>query len=122
MSQPQPQRVNFDDTDMDASQRVLYQGELFTGEVVETDEDGVVIRVNTYRDGSEDGPQREWFNDGMLRSEYHATGGLPTGESRDWHENGQLSRRQEFDQYGHLRVREQWDENGVPKGRPTNTW
>ncbi|HJP76361.1 MAG TPA: hypothetical protein VJ914_18985 [Pseudonocardiaceae bacterium] len=122
MSQPQPQRVNADDTDMDESERVLYQGEPFTGEVVETDEDGVVIRLNNYLDGKEEGAQREWFNDGMLRSEYHATGGLPTGESREWHENGRLARRQEFDQYGHLRVREDWDEHGVADGEPMNTW
>jgi antitoxin component YwqK of YwqJK toxin-antitoxin module len=115
MSQPQPQRVNADDTDMDESERVLYQGAPFTGETVETDDDGVVIRVNTYRDGREDGLQREWFNDGMLRSEYNASEGLPRGEAREWHENGQLWRRQEFDRFGHLSVREEWDENGVAK-------
>jgi antitoxin component YwqK of YwqJK toxin-antitoxin module len=123
MNQPQPQRVNEDDTDMDEAQRVLYQGVPFTGEVVETDDEGTVIGLNTYRDGREDGPQREWFNDGMLRSEYHAAGGLPTGESREWHTNGQLARRQEFDQYGVLRLREVWDENGVAQnGESVNSW
>jgi antitoxin component YwqK of YwqJK toxin-antitoxin module len=123
MNQPQPQRVNADDTDMDEAQRVLFQGVPFTGEVVELDDDGVVIELNTYRDGREDGPQREWFNDGMLRSEYHASGGSPTGESRDWHPNGQLARRQEFDQYGVLRLREVFSEDGVPQqGEYVNSW
>ncbi|HEY4459878.1 MAG TPA: hypothetical protein VGN81_36545 [Pseudonocardiaceae bacterium] len=116
-------RINDDDTDMDESLRILYQGELFTGEVVETDDDGTVIRLNTYRDGRVDGVQREWFNDGMLRSEYQASMGFPAGESREWHENGQLALRQEFDEYGVLRKREVWDEHGVfQEGRSVDSW
>ena len=123
MSQPQPQRINEADTDMDEDERVLYQGVPFTGEVVETDEDGVVIGLNTYLDGRENGPQRAWYDDGTPRSEYQATAGVPTGESHRWHWNGKLARRQQYDEFGVVRLREVWDVDGVAQpGQYINSW
>lgn len=116
-------RVNEDDVELYEGTYVQYNGEDFTGEVVETLEDGTIIALNTYLDGLEDGPQRAWDADGVLVSEYSASKGMPVGESKHYHENGQLRRLQEFDQFGTLRKREVWDENGVPQeGQSVNTW
>jgi antitoxin component YwqK of YwqJK toxin-antitoxin module len=116
-------RLNADDVDLYEGTYVQYEGANFTGEVAETLDDGTVIGLNTYVDGLEDGPQRAWTDDGTLVSEYQAVRGMPVGEAKDWYANGQLRRRQEFDQHGTLRKRDVWDENGVPQpGESVNTW
>jgi antitoxin component YwqK of YwqJK toxin-antitoxin module len=105
-------RVNIEDTTVDEGETVLYQGEPLTGEVVDTAPDGTVITLRSYRDGREEGPQREWYDDGTPESEYRVTDSKLTGETLDWHPNGRLARRQEFDEFGQLRMREVWDEDG----------
>lgn len=107
--------VNIKDTTLGDGQEVLYQGVPLTGEVIRTTKDGVVVTSKWYRDGIEEGPQREWYGDGTRQSEYLVVDTNLTGQSFDWHRNGQLARRQEFDDYGELRKREVWDENGVPQ-------
>lgn len=107
-------RVNMDDITRDQAEYVLYNGERFTGEVVETTDDGTVIGVNTYLDGSEDGPQREFYYDGAPRAEYWMVNGKVSGEARVWHENGQLARLQHWNEYGEMTKHEEWDENGRP--------
>jgi antitoxin component YwqK of YwqJK toxin-antitoxin module len=70
------------------------------------------VSLNTYVDGLEDGPQREWYQDGARLSEYQARQGMAVGEALRWHDNGQLAGRRWFDQYGSVREREAWDEQG----------
>lgn len=48
-------RINIDDTDMDDNLSYTYNGELFTGEVVETNPAGDVIELGEYRLGVEHG-------------------------------------------------------------------
>jgi antitoxin component YwqK of YwqJK toxin-antitoxin module len=108
-------RVNIKDTTLSEGQEVLYQGVPLTGEVIRTTKDGTVVTSKWYRDGLEEGPQREWYGDGTRQSEYLVVDTNVSGQSLDWHRNGQLARRQEFDEYGELRKREVWDENGVPQ-------
>jgi antitoxin component YwqK of YwqJK toxin-antitoxin module len=117
-------RINFNDTTMDEGTRLLHDGNLYTGEVVETDDDdGTILCLNTYKDGYEDGIQKEWYRDGSPKSVYRTVKGSPVGESEEWYDNGQLAIRQEFDQWGTVRKRDEWDENGEPlPGRAINTW
>lgn len=87
-------RIDIDgpEVDMDMGQRLLYRGELFTGEVVEYQR-GALVSLNTYKDGVEDGPTREWYMDGTLRSEGVMRDGVPVGELQSWHPNGRLAAR-----------------------------
>jgi antitoxin component YwqK of YwqJK toxin-antitoxin module len=104
--------VSEDDITLWEGTYVQRDGEMFTGEVVETADDGTVVSLNTYVDGLEDGPQREWYQDGARLSEYQARQGMAVGEALRWHDNGQLAGRRWFDQYGSVREREAWDEQG----------
>lgn len=116
-------RVNIEDTRVDRDQMRTYNGELYTGEVVRFDEDGVLVELLNFTEGVSDGPQREWYDDGTRRSEYDTVDGSPRGVSLDWHPNGRLARRQEFDEFGTLRKREMWDEDGVlEQSRSVDTW
>ncbi|MFF3061605.1 toxin-antitoxin system YwqK family antitoxin [Streptomyces sp. NPDC057909] len=113
-------RIDIDDpdVDMDPGQRVLYRGELFTGEAEERLE-GVVVSLDSYVAGVQDGPSREWYKDGTLRSEGTARMGLPVGVSKEWHPNGTLATERLFAEDGlTLLADRQWDE----KGRPTKNW
>lgn len=106
-------RVKADEITLHEGAYVMYDGALYTGEVVDTADDGTVLALNTYRDGVENGPQREFYEDGSPKTAYQAVNGMTVGEAQDWHVDGRLARRQEFDQYGELRKRDVWDEEGV---------
>ncbi|MEV8206147.1 toxin-antitoxin system YwqK family antitoxin [Streptomyces sp. NPDC079189] len=113
-------RIDIDDpdVDMDQGQRVLYRGKLFTGEAEERLGD-VVVSLDSYVAGVQDGPSREWSKDGTLRSEGTARMGLPVGVSEEWHPNGTLAAEHVFTEDGlTLSADRQWDE----KGRPTKNW
>lgn len=107
-------RIDIDDPEfeMDESEVVSYQGQRFTGEVVEYQR-GALISLVTYKDGIEDGPSKEWYMDGTLSSEGTLRGGFPVGESKEWHPNGRLASRVLMSANG-LRQLEitEWDENG----------
>ncbi|MCI3932789.1 toxin-antitoxin system YwqK family antitoxin [Streptomyces sp. AN091965] len=113
-------RIDIDDpeVDMDAGQRLLYRGVPFTGDV-EEHLGGILISLDSYTDGLQNGASREWYEDGTLRSEGTVRMGLPCGEFKEWHPNGVLATRRLFDQDG-LTLREEftWDESG----QPTRSW
>ncbi len=103
---------------MDYEQRLLYRGRPFTGEVEERS-GGVVISLDSYVDGLQDGPSREWYKDGTLRSEATVRKGRPVGVAREWHPNGTLASEQVFAENGLTMLQDfHWDENG----QPTKTW
>lgn len=106
-------RVNRNDTEMTPGLIVTHEGRPFTGELVDTDESGRVVGLTGYRDGIEDGPQREWFSDGRLQLEGQCDYGSAVGEWREWHANGKLAEHTVFDRWGDLRRRQRWDEDGV---------
>lgn len=110
---PNTKRIDIDDPDvnMDAGQRLLYQGELFTGEVEERLGDRV-ISLDVYVDGVPDGIEREWYNDGTLRSEGLIRAGRAVGYCRAWHQNGTPVEEQLFNDGGFLVKERKWDEQG----------
>jgi antitoxin component YwqK of YwqJK toxin-antitoxin module len=113
-------RIDIDDpeVDMDHGQRLLYRGQPFTGEVEERS-GGVVISLDVYVDGLQDGPSREWYKDGTPRSEGMVRQGRPVGVTREWHPNGVLASEQVFADDGLTMLADrQWDEEGLP----TRVW
>jgi antitoxin component YwqK of YwqJK toxin-antitoxin module len=96
-------RIHYDDTSMNADNScVLFDGVPYTGEVVDTAEDGTVISVNTYRGGLQDGVQREFHWDGSPSARYTCLRGMPVGEALEWDPDGRQTRRRVFDQHGRL--------------------
>ncbi|MFD7437160.1 toxin-antitoxin system YwqK family antitoxin [Streptomyces sp. NPDC059861] len=114
------QRIDIDDpdVDMDDSERLYHRGEPFTGEVTEHLGESLVS-LDTYADGYKNGPSREWYKDGTLRSEGTVRNGLPVGEFKEWHANGVLAAKQVFAENGMTLLEDNtWDEHG----QPTRTW
>ncbi|MFI2350419.1 toxin-antitoxin system YwqK family antitoxin [Streptomyces sp. NPDC019443] len=108
------ERIDIDDpeVDMDYGGRVLYRGELFTGEVTEYTGDAL-ISLDNYVDGVQHGASREWYPDGALRSEGQALMGRPVGTSKEWHPNGKLAAEKVFAEDGLTMLADRaWDENG----------
>ncbi|MFF9160353.1 toxin-antitoxin system YwqK family antitoxin [Streptomyces longwoodensis] len=113
-------RIDIDDSeaDLDDEQRLLYRGELFTGEAVEH-LGGAQVSLECYEDGVPHGPNKEWYQDGTLRSEGTSHRGRPVGVSREWHPNGTLAHERVFAEDGlTLLADSEWDEDG----RPTRAW
>lgn len=110
--------IDDDDVDMDAAQRLLYRGELFTGEVEEKQND-VRISLDTYTAGILDGPSYEWYPDGSQKSEGVMLMGFPTGEFMEWHPNGQLAVKKVYTGDGKILLAEYaWD----TEGHQTKEW
>ncbi|MFD4241516.1 toxin-antitoxin system YwqK family antitoxin [Streptomyces sp. NPDC058525] len=107
-------RIDVDDpdVDMDASQRLLYRDELFTGEAAEY-QDGQMVCLDVYVNGIRDGLSQAWYPDGTLKLEGTVRNGVALGEFREWHPSGVLKSRRIFDSdlYG-LREESVWDEEG----------
>ncbi|MEV6395171.1 hypothetical protein AB0M39_10405 [Streptomyces sp. NPDC051907] len=107
-------RIDIDDpeVDMDGGGRLLYRGELFTGEV--TEHLGTpLVSLNDYVEGVLHGLSREWYKDGTLRSEGTVQMGRAVGLFREWHPNGRLASERVFSQNGLPILAERvWDEQG----------
>jgi len=86
----------------DDGARLKHDGHAFTGEAVTHGYSGEVTSLVTYRYGVEDGPQREWYEDGTPKSERTVRRGVLTGVARDWHPDGRLARERVFDERGEL--------------------
>jgi antitoxin component YwqK of YwqJK toxin-antitoxin module len=114
-------RVNIDDVDFDDGVHYVYDGQLFNGEVVETDHDGNVIELVPVVDGRANGVERSWYADGTLSGEITVVNGNATGTSRRWHPNGQLAEERDFDARGSLVEIRRWDEDGTPVPREPRT-
>jgi antitoxin component YwqK of YwqJK toxin-antitoxin module len=110
-------RIDIDDVDFDDGVHYRYNGELVTGEVVETDRDGNLIELTPVVDGRPNGVERAWYADGTLRVETTVVNGNATGTSRKWHPNGRLAEERDFDRSGGLVAIRLWDEDGTPVER-----
>ncbi|MEU7771827.1 hypothetical protein AB0C44_10970 [Micromonospora taraxaci] len=107
-------RVDYDDVATEDDLRVTYQGELFTGEVVERSPQGQVIALTTYFEGMEDGPSADWYPTGERKAEGSARYGTAVGVHEEWHRNGNPASRVEFDDQGRMLSRQRWAEDGTP--------
>ncbi|MER6353169.1 hypothetical protein ABT186_15305 [Streptomyces sp. NPDC001634] len=97
---------------MDYGERLYYRGTPFAGEAVEYQR-GALVSLITYEDGVEDGPVREWYMDGTLRSDGVMRGGFPAGEFQRWHPNGRLAARTIMSDNGLRQLAQfEWDEEG----------
>lgn len=113
-------RIDIDDpeVDMDYGGRLLYRGQLFTGEVTEH-MGGVLVSLENYVNGVQHGISHEWYEDGTLRSEATAYLGRPIGVSKEWHRNGKLAAERVFADDGLTMLADRaWDEHG----RLTRDW
>lgn len=70
-----------DDSEVDDSLRLMYEGEPFTGELVNTYGETLTF-LETYRNGWPDGPRREWYHDGTLKAEGMARHSVAIGTHR----------------------------------------
>jgi hypothetical protein len=86
----------------DDGARLRHDGHAFTGEAVIHGYSGEVTSLVTYRYGVEDGPRREWYEDGTPKSELTVRKGVVVGIARDWHPDGRLARERTFDERGNL--------------------
>ncbi|MFD7631317.1 toxin-antitoxin system YwqK family antitoxin [Streptomyces sp. NPDC059851] len=114
------ERIDIDDPEVDGdyAQRLLYRGELFTGEA-EEHLDGCRVGITRYTDGIKDGPYRHWYKSGVLQAEGVMRMGFLAGESLRWHANGTLAKKMISSEDGRfLLASYEWDEDGLP----TRTW
>ncbi|MGK5738714.1 toxin-antitoxin system YwqK family antitoxin [Micromonospora sp. URMC 103] len=107
-------RVEYDDVETEDDLRVTYQGQPFTGEVVERSSQNQVIAITTYFNGIEDGPSAEWYPTGERKAAGTVRYGMAVGVHEEWHRNGNLAARSEFDDQGNLLSRYRWAEDGTP--------
>lgn len=107
-------RINIDDTDIGDDLIYRYQGEPFTGELVETNRTGQIITLITLVEGRRHGPELSWFPTGQLETETILEHGRPIGTSRAWHSNGQLADERVFDEQGRVVESRRWNEDGSP--------
>lgn len=105
--------VHADDIERDDRLRITYEGEPFTGELVDRWGDQL-LALTTYHEGWPDGPSMEWYEDGTLRSEGMNRHSQAVGVHEQWHRNGRLAVEKRFDDEGHLVHDKHWDEEGNP--------
>ncbi|KAK2757936.1 hypothetical protein FQN54_004342 [Arachnomyces sp. PD_36] len=104
--------VNQEEISWDEGLYIIYQGEDFTGEMVDFDENGVMIELVNYYGGLAHGWQYEWFPDGLKKMQGRCNRGSAVGEWHEWFPNGQLARHDVFTDSGQLLKRERWTETG----------
>ena len=69
--------------------------------------------IGKYVNGKEDGVQKDWYDDGQLRSESNYKDGKSEGVQKWWYENGQLWTEGHYKDGKEEGVQKSWHENGV---------
>lgn len=105
-------RINFDELDSAGSLEYLLAGELFTGEVVETDRSGRLLSLIKVVKGDPDGLTTIWYPDGTKKLQETIKNGRPVGVAQRWHVNGVLAEEKTFDEQGRRVATVTWDEAG----------
>ena len=85
--------IQADEVDWDDDQRLLHQGELFTGQAVTYNWLDEVTSLITYVNGFPEGVRREWHDGEELKAEMTVHKGRFVGPTREWHPNGPGDRR-----------------------------
>jgi antitoxin component YwqK of YwqJK toxin-antitoxin module len=94
--------LDYDDADFDEAGMRTYQGEFYTGVIVERLEDGTVVTETSYKHGVQDGPTRAFYHSGTLHGEGSFRSGIPVGVHRTWNEDGSLQSELEYDDLGQV--------------------
>lgn len=111
-----PERVRDDQLDYGPDLIYYLAGDRFTGIGYE-DVPGYGLSEIAYRDGFQDGPARDWYLSGTLKSESWYRENVRHGFSREYNED-QVKVLEEVYEYGILVRRTRWDE----AGRVAETW
>lgn len=107
---PMP-RVPDDQLDYNEDLIYFYLGERFTG-IGFDDVPGFGLSEISYRDGMQEGPARDWYPSGQLKSEAIYRRNLLHGRSREFREDGSLA-SEEIHEFGiHIRSAT-YDERGT---------
>ena len=106
--------VNIDDTSQEDEFTYTYQGQAFTGEIVDVDATGNVLWMISVVNGVAIGTERSWYPDGTLEEEIPLVAGRALGTSTRWHPNARLAEERDIDKYGEVVAVRKWDENGRP--------
>jgi antitoxin component YwqK of YwqJK toxin-antitoxin module len=106
--------IQADEVRWDDDQRLIVEGEPFTGEAVTYNWLDEVTSLITYADGIREGVQREWYDGEGLKAERTVHNGRIVGLAREWHPNGRLANEKRFDERGLLAEESRWDEDGRP--------
>ncbi|ONI89429.1 hypothetical protein ALI22I_15520 [Saccharothrix sp. ALI-22-I] len=93
-------RIDQDDTYVDDTQRVLHEGELFTGELETRDANGDLLELANYYEGVEHGVQEQWYPGGREKVQGISKMGKAVGDWYQWHPNGRLAVHRMFDDNG----------------------
>lgn len=104
--------VNIDDIEYTDDLFVIYEGEPFTGEVVDYYADGQLRKIETYGNGIPRGPERTFYPDGSIKSEYWNVDGGWHGIGRTWFPNGQPESETRYD-HAEVVERKRWSEDGT---------
>jgi antitoxin component YwqK of YwqJK toxin-antitoxin module len=104
-------RVSGDDIDYTEDLIVVYEGEPFTGEVIDYYPDGQPETVTTYDGGIKEGPERVYFSNGSIKSEHWRKTGIWHGMGRTWHRNGQQESETRYE-HGDAVAVKRWSEDG----------
>ncbi|MEU5009510.1 hypothetical protein AB0G35_04300 [Streptomyces sp. NPDC021749] len=97
---------------MEDDMLVYHEDKPFTGEVVTRAENGQIVSIVNYVEGTESGRQEHWYSDGSKKAEGSSRLGVPVGEWHKWHSNGQLAERSVFNSRGEYMRRQRWDKSG----------
>lgn len=117
MSQETPQlRVPAEALDYDGELLFTYRGEPFTGVAFE-DEPGKWLSELSYSDGMQQGPARDWYPSGKLKSESWYRENTLHGFSREYNEDETVV-SEDIYEYGIIIRRTRWDDAGIV----TDSW
>lgn len=105
-------RVKDDQLDFDENLIYYLDGRRFTGIGYE-EVPGKEISEIKYVNGVQDGPAREWYPSGQLKSESIYRDNVLHGHDRKFREDGSLASEKHYE-HGVLVRSVEWDENGHP--------
>jgi len=89
-------RVEYEDLenagfDSGGGEILHYQGEPFTGTIVEYNNDAILIYEEEFKNGHRDGIRRTYFENGQTEREYFQRFNKLYGMQREWDINGNLT-------------------------------
>ena len=106
-------RVHVDDTEELEDYYTLHQGELFTGIVFETYEDGSLKAETTMENGRFSGIHKMWHPNGQLKEFEDLSGNIPCGIHKFWSSEGKLLQESLINNLGNILSKKTFHQSGV---------